>query len=40
MVQTWKFVHRIVNAITHDYGLKPVKPTLFAEGAYEDGELR
>jgi Protein of unknown function (DUF4038)/Putative collagen-binding domain of a collagenase len=38
MVQTWKFVHHIVEAITHDYRLRPVKPTLFAEGAYEDGD--
>jgi len=37
MVQTWKFVQNIAKAITHDYGLRPVKPTLMAEGAYEDG---
>lgn len=38
MVQTWKFVHHIVDAITHDYRVRPVKPTLLAEGAYEEGD--
>jgi hypothetical protein len=38
MVQTWRYVHHVVDAIAHDYGLRPVKPTLLAEGAYEDGD--
>ena len=36
-MQTWKWVERIYPMITEDYNLKPVKPVLMAEGAYEHG---
>jgi hypothetical protein len=36
-IQTWKDVELIVPRVTHDHGLKPVKPVLMAEGAYEAG---
>jgi len=36
-LQTWKDVERIYPMVTHDYDLKPVKPVLMAEGAYEQG---
>jgi len=36
-LQTWKIVELIYTMETHDYNLKPVKPVLMAEGAYEDG---
>jgi len=36
-MQTWKSVELIYPMVTHDYHLKPVKPVLMAEGAYEHG---
>jgi hypothetical protein len=36
-MQTWKSVELIYPMVTHDYDLKPVKPVLMAEGAYEHG---
>jgi Protein of unknown function (DUF4038)/Putative collagen-binding domain of a collagenase len=36
-MQTWKSVELIHPMVTKDYNLKPVKPVLMAEGAYEQG---
>jgi len=36
-MQTWKDVKLIYPMVTNDHGLKPVKPVLMAEGAYEAG---
>ena len=36
-MQTWKGVELIYPMVTNDYNLKPVKPVLMAEGAYEQG---
>ncbi len=36
-IQTWRDVHLIRPMVTHDYGLRPVKPVVMAEGAYEAG---
>jgi hypothetical protein len=36
-LQTWRSVNLIYPMVTKDYGLKPVKPVLMAEGAYEAG---
>ena len=36
-MQTWKQVELIYPFVTKDYNLKPVKPVLMAEGAYEHG---
>jgi hypothetical protein len=36
-MQTWKSVELIYPMVTHDYRLRPVKPVLMAEGAYEEG---
>jgi hypothetical protein len=36
-MQTWKSVELIYPMVTKDYDLKPVKPVLVAEGAYEQG---
>ena len=36
-MQTWKSVELIYPMVTKDYHLKPVKPVLMAEGAYENG---
>jgi hypothetical protein len=36
-MQTWASVKLIYPMVTKDYGLKPVKPVLMAEGAYEAG---
>jgi hypothetical protein len=36
-LQTWKGVELIFPMVTKDYQLKPVKPVLMAEGAYEAG---
>jgi uncharacterized protein DUF4038/collagenase-like protein with putative collagen-binding domain len=36
-MQTWNRVDLIYPMVTHDYNLKPVKPVLMAEGAYEAG---
>jgi hypothetical protein len=36
-IQTWKWVEQIYPTVTNDYNLKPVKPVLMAEGAYEQG---
>jgi hypothetical protein len=36
-MQTWKGVELIYPMVTKDYQLKPVKPVLMAEGAYEQG---
>ncbi len=37
VMQTWASVDLIYPFVTHDYNLKPVKPVLMGEGAYEDG---
>jgi hypothetical protein len=36
-MQTWNGVHLIYPMVTKDYNLKPIKPVLMAEGAYEQG---
>jgi len=36
-MQTWKSAELIYPMVTKDYNLKPVKPVLMAEGAYEAG---
>ena len=36
-MQVWNAVKQIYPMVTKDYGLKPVKPTLMAEAAYEAG---
>lgn len=36
-MQTWKDVKLIFPMVTRDYNLKPIKPVLMAEGAYEAG---
>jgi len=36
-IQTWKDVQLIYPMVTHDYNLRPVKPVLMGEGAYEQG---
>ena len=36
-MQTWKWVELIYPMVTKDYHLKPVKPVLMGEGAYEHG---
>jgi hypothetical protein len=36
-MQTWKSVELIYPMVTRDYNLKPAKPVLMAEGAYEAG---
>ena len=36
-MQTWSRVNLIYPMVTNDYNLKPVKPVLMAEGAYENG---
>ena len=36
-MQTWNAVKLIYPMVTNDYNLKPVKPVLMAEGAYEAG---
>ena len=36
-MQTWNKVELIYPMVTNDYNLKPVKPVLMAEGAYEQG---
>jgi hypothetical protein len=36
-IQTWKWVELIYPMVSKDYSLKPVKPVLMAEGAYEQG---
>jgi hypothetical protein len=37
VMQTWKWVERIYPMITQEYHLKPVKPVVMGEGAYEHG---
>lgn len=37
-MQVWKWLDKIYPMLTADYALKPVKPTVMAEGAYEAGE--
>jgi len=37
VLQTWKWVERIYPMVTEEYGLKPVKPVVMGEGAYESG---
>ena len=37
-MQVWNALDKIYPMLTADYALKPVKPTLMAEGAYEAGE--
>jgi len=36
-MQVWNAVHQIYPMVTKDYNLKPIKPTLMAEAAYEAG---
>ena len=36
-IQTWKSVNLIYPMVTNDYDLKPTKPVVMAEGAYEEG---
>ncbi len=37
MIQTWAWYKEIPEQIATDYGLKPTKPVILAEGAYENG---
>jgi hypothetical protein len=37
VMQTWKWVEQIYPMVTLEYNLKPVKPVLMGEGAYEQG---
>lgn len=37
-IQTWAYTHLIVPMIRHDYQLRPTRPVVMAEGAYEEGE--
>ncbi len=37
MIQTWAWYKDIPGEIATDYGLKPTKPVILAEGAYEAG---
>jgi hypothetical protein len=37
VMQTWKWVERIYPMVTQEYNLKPVKPVVMGEGAYEHG---
>ena len=37
VMQTWKWVEAIYPMVTLEYNLKPVKPVLMGEGAYEQG---
>jgi len=36
-IQTWTWVELIYPMVTNDYNMRPVKPVLMAEGAYEQG---
>ena len=36
-MQTWKWVEKIYPMVAQEYQLKPVKPVVMAEGAYEHG---
>ena len=36
-IQTWKHVELIPPSVTADYGRRPAKPVVLAEGAYERG---
>jgi hypothetical protein len=36
-IQTWKYVDQIYPMVSVDYDLKPAKPVVMAEGAYEGG---
>ncbi|MBO3802831.1 MAG: DUF4038 domain-containing protein [Candidatus Brockarchaeota archaeon] len=36
-IQTWASVDLIYPMVSHDYGLRPAKPVVMAEGAYENG---
>lgn len=36
-IQTWNAVKLIYPMVTYDYNLKPAKPVVMAEGAYEEG---
>jgi hypothetical protein len=36
-MQPWRYIELMYSMIAHDYGLKPVKPAVMAEGAYEQG---
>jgi hypothetical protein len=37
VMQTWKWVERIYPMVTEEYHLKPIKPVVMGEGAYEHG---
>lgn len=37
IIQTWNAVKLIYPMVTHDYDLKPTKPVVMSEGAYEAG---
>jgi hypothetical protein len=37
VMQTWKWVERIYPMVTEEYNLKPAKPVVMGEGAYEQG---
>jgi hypothetical protein len=37
VMQTWKWVERIYPMVSQEYNLKPVKPVVMGEGAYEHG---
>lgn len=36
-IQTWKNIELICPMVTKDYGMKPIKPVVMAEGAHEAG---
>ena len=37
VMQVWKWIEKIYPMVTEEYGLKPVKPVVMGEGAYENG---
>ena len=37
VMQTWKWVEQIYPMVTKEYSLKPMKPVVMGEGAYEQG---
>jgi len=37
VMQVWKWIERIYPMVTEEYGLKPTKPVVMGEGAYEHG---
>ncbi len=36
MIQSWRYLDKLVDMVAADYALQPTKPVVMAEGAYED----